>query len=208
MWKKILTVLITIYKNWHVYWQQFLTIIGNIKIYKTPCFIQYSKEEYDYKVRGNVIREINNLLQPGDIVLRHYDNYLDSFLIPGYYSHSSIYIGDNKIIHAVAEGVKEIDVIDFCQCDGICVLRPIKEQSKAIEFAKNNLGKAYDFKFNTEDSSEFYCHELVANCYKDLNIKAFPIIFGDKDIKFLKPRYLAESFLENENFEKIFENRN
>ena len=59
-------------------------------------------------------------------MLRGYDNYLDGYFIddPHGYSHGAIYVGDGKIIHAVAQGVSEIDVLDFMRCDRICVLRP------------------------------------------------------------------------------------
>ena len=195
--------LIFIYKNWI----NILTAIGNIKIFNTPFYILYDPREYDYKIRGYQIRHIKSLLKPGDIILRKYDHYLDGFLIPGKYSHSSLYIGNNTIIHAVAEGVKKIDLIDFCQCDGICVLRCKNEDvsKQAIINAKLNLGKPYDFKFNTNDSSEFYCHELVRTCFKDLNIESYyPSLFNIA-LKFLDKRYLDKSFLENKNFNKIIE---
>lgn len=75
-----------------------------------------------------------NLLQPGDIVLRGYDNYLDGYFIDDRlsYSHGAIYVGDNTIIHAVAEGVSKINALDFMKCDRICILRPKSGMKKAI----------------------------------------------------------------------------
>ena len=204
-WKRIITFTIYLYKNWYKYWVKLLTIIGDIKIYKTPMFVLYNPEEYDYKIRGNQIRAIEELIKPGDVLLRHYDHFLDSWLIPGYYSHSAIYIGEGKIIHAIAEGVREIDLIDFCQCDGICILRPESGQEKAIKLAKCFLGCCYDFRFNSDDSSEFYCHELTAVCYQDLEIQKFYPSFNNKELKFLNAKYLAESFLSNSRFIKVIE---
>lgn len=202
--KKIFSIISFIVKNFFKYKQKFLTIIGDIKIYKTPCWCLYNPDEYEYNIRGEFIREINNVIQPGDVVLRGYNHYLDSWLIPGEFSHSGVYIGDNKIIHAIAEGIKEIDLIDFFQCDKACVLRPNKGSQEAVNCAKSFLGKHYDFDFNNEDSSEFYCHEMTANCFKSLNIQAKPITLFGINIKCLKNRYLAESFLSNVNFTKIF----
>ena len=203
--KKVLTISLYILKNWYKWWVQLLTIISNVKIYKTPCFAIYNPEEYDYSIRGNQIRQICNLVKPGDIILRGYKHYLDGFLIPGKYSHVGIYVGEHTVVHAVAEGVKEIDIVDFLLADRVCVLRPNSEQDNAVQYVKEHIGSKYDFKFNSSDSSEFYCFELVAKAYTKLNIQAYPIEFYNITLKFLSSRYLAESFLDNPNFEKIIE---
>lgn len=204
---KIIPIILDIIVNFYKYWVKTLTIIGNIKIFPTPCYILYDPNEFDYSIRGETIDEIKNIIKPGDILLRSYKHYLDGFLIPGKYSHSALYIGDNKLIHAVAKGVKEINLIDFCQCDGLCLLRPINETltDQAISIAKLNLGKPYDFKFNSNDSSEFYCHELVRTCYPEINIEGFyPKLFGIS-LKCCQKRYIDRSFINNKEFKKILE---
>ena len=202
--KTLFKYLININQNGYKYWVKFLTILGDIIIYIKDGFgILYLAKEYEYDIHGQDIRDIIKIIKPGDIVLRKYNHYLDSIFIPGEYSHSGIYIGKNKIVHAIAEGVQEIDVIDFFQCDKACVLRPKKGIKKALQRVKKWIGKNYDFKFNSSDSSAFYCHELTATAYKELNIEAFyPSIFN-KEIKFLNKKYLADSFIQNKNFEKI-----
>ena len=193
-------------KNWYKIWEKTLRVIGDIKIFKTPCWINYCPEEFDYNVRGEDICKIQEVIQPGDIILRSYENYLDSYLIPGKYSHSGVYIGDGKIIHAVAEGVKEIHLIDFCQADGILVLRHYADAKKQIERCKKWIGKEYDFKFNSTDSSAFYCHELTATSLKDMiDIKAVTPTFMGMKLNFLKSKYLAESFIDNKAFITIIE---
>lgn len=204
---RFITFIISLILNIYKHWVDILTAIGNIKVFKTPCFILYDPSEYDYSIRGTAIRQINNLLQPGDICLRSYKHYLDGFLIPGKYSHSGIYIGDNKVVHAVAEGVKEIDVIDFFQCDNACIIRPLKHGKDAANLAKLYIGKKYDFSFNTKDSSEFYCHELTAKCFLPFikNIKTYTPTFLGIKLKCLAKRYLADSFLNNKNFDILIE---
>lgn len=90
-------------------------------------------------------------LEPGDIVLRGFDNYLDGYFIddPNGYSHGGIYIGDDKIVHAVAPHVCEIHVLDFMQCDRICILRPSKYKKAAIAKAKKFVQDKieYDYMF-------------------------------------------------------------
>lgn len=206
MWTKILTGIIFIYKNWYKYWAKFLTVIGDIKVYPLrPLFFIYNPEEYDYKVRGYDIRQIMKIIKPGDILLRRYEHYLDSALIPGKYSHSGIYVGNHTIIHAVAEGVREIDIIDYCLSDGLLLLRPKKGIKKAVKRAKDSLGCCYDFKFNSSDSSAFYCHELTAHCYRELDIEAYPIKFCGKVLPLLDKKFLAESFICNDNIDCLLE---
>ena len=182
--------------------QAFLTVFGDIKIYKFPFFMIYCPTTF--KVKGYHTRNVMDVIKPGDIVLRKYVDDLDGYFIPGRYSHSSIYVGDGQIIHAVADGVEYIDLIDFLRCDDFCVLRQDDEEAakKACEFAiQAEKDKAkYDFDFMS-DNNDYYCHELVATAYSDLNIQK-------KSVKMFKifklqPRFLAESFLEDTRFKKI-----
>lgn len=183
--------------------RKFLTILGDIKIFKFPLFMIYDPSTF--RVKGYHTRQAIDLLKPGDIVLRRYRMYLDGVFIPGKYSHTGVYVGDGKIIHAVAEGVSKIDVIDFLRCDGFCILRQndANKALKAVEYCKEVLGQRgqYDFDF-TDDNDSWYCHELGALAYPDCGIeKKGARILGFK----VAPRYLAASFLENENFKKILE---
>lgn len=45
-----------------------------------------------------------------------------------------------KIIHAVAEGVQKINLIDFCQCDRIAIFRPDSGVETAIKIARKCIG--------------------------------------------------------------------
>ena len=156
-------------KFWYKLKARFLTQFGNIKVYKFPMFIVYDPSTFD--MTGQRILDVLRLLQPGDIILRGYRHYLDGMFIPGDYSHGAIYVGDNKIIHAVAAGVSEIDVVEFCMCDRICILRPSTFQASAIKTAKK-LAKdnvPYDFGFK-RGTSALYCFELCAECYKNFDI--------------------------------------
>ena len=177
-----------------------LTIFGDIKLYKWPMFIIYCPTSY--LVKGYHTREAMKKLRPGDVVQRKYIHYADGLVIPGRYSHSGVYVGRGKVIHAIAEGVCEIDIIDFMRCDGFRILRPVSGQKQAVERARSYLGRPYDFSFKT-DEDRIYCHELAAHCYEELNTplrqpKLFGFTFG------AKPCYLAESF-DTDDFDVIYE---
>ena len=180
-----------------------MTWFGNIKVFKWPLFIVY--DPTSFKVTGEQILEILEILEPGDVILRKFDSYADSKFIPGDYSHGAVYVGDNKIIHAVAEGVSEIDAVSFCMCDRICILRPragVRNAiAKAKKFAKDKV--PYDFAYK-RNSSALYCFELCAECYPKLDIKP-------RDVKKLfgllrkKNVYLAESFTSSPDFKMVFQ---
>lgn len=179
----------------------FLNILGDIKVYRFPMFIVY--DPTTYLIKGYHTRQAMDIIEPGCILCRKYVNYADGFFIPGKFSHSAIYVGDGKVIHAVAEGVETIDIIDFLRCDGFCILKPRDDEmaEKAVARAKNEIGKPYDFDF-ADGAKAFYCHELTATCFKEYNIEKQDVrILGIK----VKPRYTCDSFLTNENFENILE---
>ena len=179
----------------------FLNILGDIKVYPFPMFIVY--DPTTFAVKGYHTRQAMDIIEPGCILLRRYSCYADGFFIPGKFSHSAIYVGDGKVIHAIAEGVEEIDIIDFLRCDGFCILRPRDAEmaEKAVARAKDEMGTPYDFDF-ADGAQAFYCHELTATCFTEYGIQK-------KDVRILgikvKPRYTCDSFLTNGNFEKILE---
>jgi hypothetical protein len=119
-----------------------LTILGDVKVFRWPMFLVY--DPGSYRVRGRDMRELIELVRPGDVLVRGYTMYLDGKFIPGYFSHAGLYLGPvteadralaperhrgrvepgaQMVIHAVAEGVGMLDVLDFARCDRLLVLR-------------------------------------------------------------------------------------
>lgn len=134
----------------------FLKVFGDLKIFPWPFFLIY--DPGSYKVKGEDVRDVIQTARPGDILLRGYRNYLDGYFIPGYFSHAGMYLGevteaDKKylqhpvgeklfktgeqiVAHAMAEGVFMEDLINFCRCDVMAILRfpaSITRQSGADE---------------------------------------------------------------------------
>jgi len=169
--------------------KQAMTLLGKLKYFSKPPIIVYDPSSY--KVKGADVRELLGVLQPGDILLRAYDGYLDSWFIRssrpldkgsrrrGVFTHAALYVGrlgpqdrdraaadisgyawdqdraipaaelpahreamrerffdsvlkpdqagnwpDNAmVIHAMAEGVQMEDILSFCRCDYLQVLR-------------------------------------------------------------------------------------
>ncbi len=145
----------------HVY-EKLLTWFGDLKFFWTPPVVVYDPSAY--QVRGEDVREVINLIQPGDILLRSYEKYVDGWFIPGEFSHVGFFygatseanrrhagtmiddnpeklqrvqrdefkIGEQMVIHAMADGVFMEDVINFCRCDKMVILRlPEKLENRA-----------------------------------------------------------------------------
>ena len=129
--------------------ERFLTLLGDIKVFgwRRPLWVLYQPD--GYRVRGEEVREVMAAVRPGDLLVRGFFDYLDGRFIPGYFSHVGFYLGEvtepdrerarvvargrciepafrtgtQMVVHAVAEGVLLEDVIDFCRCDYLAVLR-------------------------------------------------------------------------------------
>jgi len=170
-------------------YRNFLKIFGDIKIFPWPMFIIYNPEGYG--VKGEEVRDIINQIQPGDILIRGYKRYLDGYFIPGFFSHAAIVVNDNMIIHSMAEGVFKQDIINFCRCDYMAILRFKKgievDTQQFCKNAENLLGAKYDFEFEDGDD-EYYCTELVYQvCQPYLKLQ-------QKEIKMFKGLISKKSF--------------
>lgn len=159
-----------------------IKLVGNIYLTSKPMWIQY--KPHHHKVKGRESRQVLNVIHDGDILLRRYDGYLNTFFTPGFWSHAGLYIGNNDIIHAIGIGVVQEDVLEFCRCDSVVVLR-VKDISedvisnailtaKELEIARTD----YDYKFKEKNGS-VYCTELVDICYNNVFDKSYEKIAGN-----------------------------
>jgi hypothetical protein len=117
-----------------------------------------------YQVKGPDMRNILNILHPGDVLLRRYDHYFGSIFIPGYWSHAALYEGDNQVLHMLGHGMTREDILTFMRTDHIAILRCEDEEKvkDAIERAQKlfDAHTEYDYEFETDDD-QLYCSELI-----------------------------------------------
>ena len=165
-------------------YDRFVTMIGDIKVYKFPFFMVYDPSEYH--VTGEDMHNVLDLVKPGDVLLRGFTYYLDGKFIPGAFSHAAFYAGENQVIHATAEGVHEENLLSFLRCDVIAVLRITDltpaDRLAAVMKAYSLLGRPYDFRF-VAGNDAYYCSELVSVIYghmPNLGVAPEPIslLFG------------------------------
>ncbi len=194
----------------------FLKAFAHFKVFKFPFFLVWDPHTFD--VKGSHYYAVRDTIQSGDILLRGYQNYLDGYFIPGKYSHAALYIGDEKIIHAMTPDVQWIDLVSFMRCDRICVIRPdVSEQDKqrAIQRAQDMLGKPYDYDFVFESDGDeanatqrkFSCSELIYFAY-DKNLADLKWQIAEKNyLLFSKSLFAPDACLptEGSNSRIIFE---
>lgn len=193
-------------KNYiYALWSKFLIWLSKVKIFTQghliPVILYDGDEAY---VNGEDILQIMELIQPGDVLIRGYDEYLDGKFIPDEkgYSHAGLYVGDNTVIHASSPSVNRISIIDFCHCDRIMVLRPVWGMENAVKIANQKVGVPYDFNYES-DIGKLYCFELIANCYPD---SAMEEVVVKKFFGLVKRHcYVAKSIYDNPYFGTVFE---
>ncbi|MCH7965162.1 MAG: hypothetical protein IH852_14625 [Bacteroidetes bacterium] len=209
----------------------FLKFFGDIKIFKFPFFLLY--DPGSYKVKGNEVRTVIESIQKGDILVRGYTNYLDGFFIPGFFSHTGLYLGKTKksdlgnsdvevdkfhegdqvVIHSMAEGVFMEDVISFCRCDHLIILRrntniesnldPEESFKTVYEKSLEHLGKNYDFKFDFSDRGNLSCTELVYVCNEDF-LPKYQVKIKERNVFFSKRKMLIPDDFVTKEFEIVF----
>lgn len=173
-------------------YKAFLTWFGDIYFATKPPL-----------VKAEHIRRLLLQVRIGDVICRGYNYYLDSYFIPGDYSHSGLVVGELAMMHSVAEGVVPIDIIDFIKdCDAFILLRPgltDNETSKVVDraFWHNHQNKTeYDFTF--KDPNKFYCHEFTVDCLNYGGIEILPTEkdFGVWPLKFKRVLFLAQNLID------------
>ena len=185
-----------------------MTMFGDVKVFKYPFFLLYHPQ--GYLMRGENVREALESVEAGDILVRGYLNYLDSYFIPGFFSHAGVYVGDNKVVHALAEGVIEEDILNFCRCDYMAVLRPVgvtkENKREACRRALECVGKDYDFFFDFENENQLCCTELAHYVWKfkkkliDIKPVVKKVCLG----LIKKSMLLADDYVESKSFKVVY----
>lgn len=152
---------------------------GDVHFHKYPMFIIYKPSIH--RIKGNNVRNVLRIMRSGDIALRRFDGYLNTLLTPGYWGHAGMCVENENIVHAVGKGVIIEDMLSFCRADSIVLLGLVDlasgESCKAVNKAYSLIGKEYDFEFDKGDN-EYYCTELISECYEKRFDKDFKEMFG------------------------------
>jgi len=170
--------------------KRFLTWFGDLYFATSPP-----------QCRAKQIITSLKLVKRGDVICRGYSYYLDSYFIPGEYSHSGIVIDDKgTMLHSVAEGVEEIHIMDFIKdTDRFIILRfPGLNVNPFVKRGLQLFKKETEYDFTFSDPNKFYCHEFTVSCLELGGIKIWPSNkeFGVWPFNFNKKIFLAENLRE------------
>ncbi|MEM6804013.1 MAG: YiiX/YebB-like N1pC/P60 family cysteine hydrolase [Bacteroidota bacterium] len=210
----------------------FLKFFGDLKVFPYPLFLLY--DPGGYKVKGDDIRRLIKEIEPGDIMVRGYKNYLDGYFIPGFFSHAGLYLGEVKdvnlhlsekgkalyregeqmVIHSMADGVFMEDVINFCRCDFLLLLRRNERIEPGLDLEKENppvftnalasLGDGYDFKFDFSDFHNMSCTEFVYYCCRGF-IEKYKVGLKARRALFTKIDMIIPDDFVTEEFDIVFQ---
>lgn len=178
--------------------------IGDIKWHGLLHPFWFTINAKTFHLKGSHYRKVEQLIQPGDIIIRRFEGYLDKFLIPGWFNHAGIYVGDidgkpRRVVHAVSEGVVVGDLIDFMRTDHMIVLRAQEGlQDEAINRARVAIGQEYDFAFDFKNTLRFSCTELIDHCYPGR-------IIGKKRLG--RKTIVADDIVNTSSFDVIWDSR-
>jgi uncharacterized protein YycO len=168
-------------------------------------FVVYDPKSY--KLKGKDFSAVLDVVEKYDVLLRRYDAYLDTHFIPGYWNHAGIHMGhrgdrNGIVVHAVAEGVIEETLFDFCKTDHLIVLRPKFNfmRSLVCERVFGAVGKEYDFNFDFKCEDRYSCTELIGAVFKDFE-------HGIKTSQSLGKSIIAPDSIVEANFSNILEIR-
>lgn len=155
-------------KLWLNVLRAFFTFMGDVQWHgwTSPMWITINAK--GYALRGEHYREIRKVIQPGDILIRRFERYVDKWYIPGWWNHGGVYVGGRKeqVVHAIAEGVVIEDFLNFMRTDHLIILRPPEDMLKeGLKRAREIVGRKYDFFLDFEDHERFSCTELPDYCY-------------------------------------------
>ena len=149
-----------------------LKLITDIRLYKWGIILT---GDSTYEIKGPHLRELLNVIQPGDVLLRKYKHYIGNMIIPGYWAHAAIYVGANKTIHVRGDGILIEDILTFTRADDLMVLRCADNEliNHAISEAYKYLekGMVYDYKFDFDNPDAMSCTEFIDVIFKHPKIE-------------------------------------
>lgn len=162
-----------------------------IRIWFLKIFIPVSKiisklGKPEPRRRYEDFEKIISIIKPGDILLSREDYRLSNVLIPGFWSHAALYLGNGRVLEAVPPRVREQHLGEWVvSIDSVCLLSPTLPFTFA-DHANDYLGKDYDWVFS--DDGAWFCNELVrdylSRCGLILSALKTPQSFYDKRDEF------------------------
>ncbi len=184
---------------------------GKLLVAPVPSHVFLEARKYQIRVFGikngeKILlanRELDLSLEPGDILFERGSGGCIPFnlLVPGEWTHSAMYIGNNKIVHSTNPvKISQISEWAYPHLSYVQVVRvrttpEIKQ--KAIEFALQQADKkaGFDWKWLTKDENgdTWYCSELIWAAYKKASNGEIDFDNSKKNFNGIAPDEIANS---------------
>ena len=144
-------------------------------------------------VTDEVREQLRGYLKPGDVFITRHNYALTNLFFPGFWPHSSMYIGNESerdalgievpihirekwrgkvcTFEALKDGVLLRSLEQTLAVDGFVVVRPTVSQTgikRAIERVLVHEGKKYNFDFDFFRSDRLVCTELIYRAYDEI----------------------------------------
>ena len=152
------------------------------------------------RVDEGVRRQIEALLEPGDVLISRHDRALTNLFLPGFWPHAALYIGheadrdrlgievdddrkarwsgDRRVLEALKDGVLFRPLEHTLQVDAVAVIRPQlgpAEIAQAISRVAEHEGKLYNFDFDFFRSDRLVCTEVVYRAFDGIGPISIPL---------------------------------
>lgn len=117
-------------------------------------------------------------MQPGDVMVTRKEHSLTNYFLPGYWPHAALYLGEGRVIEALADGVHERSIESPFSVDAITAIRPQLSTEailEALQRARTHVGKPYDFDFDFTRADRMVCTEVVYRSYEGIGDLRFAL---------------------------------
>lgn len=143
---------------------------------------------------------IDDLLQPGDVLITRHDRAFTNLFLPGYWPHAALYVGseadrrameirldperaarwsgDRRVLEALKDGVLYRPLETTLAVDAVAVIRPRLDTidvAYALERVSQHEGKLYNFDFDFFRSDRLVCTEVVYRAYEGVGAIEIPV---------------------------------
>jgi uncharacterized protein YycO len=108
---------------------------------------------------------------PGDVLVTRKEHSLTNYFLPGYWPHAALYLGDGRVVEALADGVRERSIDSPFAVDAIATIRPrltVDQIKEGLDRARCHVGKPYDFDFDFTRADRMVCTEVVYRSYEGI----------------------------------------
>lgn len=143
-------------------------------LYKTVYFLSKTFGQFTGQFHGKIDKKTNAMLlrshlQEFDIVLLKSITHLTEKFIPGYFGHVGVCMGNDLMIETPRSGVRVCSTEEFSDGEIYLIVRPTnlsERQKQKIRISlKKQVGKKYDFNFDSQSPDRIVCSDLVCLTY-------------------------------------------